>query len=146
MTDATEEPEHPSSEPAPQGIPETAADRDRAPGPVTAAAVLVYILAGLNVLYAVGGFAVGGAGGVVTALVLLALAALMVLLARGLRKGRRGARVVTIVIGAFFMLAGCFGYGMDFNVATFVLFGGFGLAMILLVAVPQSSSDWFRRR
>jgi hypothetical protein len=138
-----DEPETPAPEPAVEAAPA----RDRAPGPVTAAAVLVYIMAGLNVVYAVGALATGGPGGVVGALIFFSLAAMLAfLLAKGLREGRRGARVVTIVIGASLMLSGCLGYSQGFGMASIVLFGGFGLTMILLVAVPQSSSDWFRRR
>jgi Ca2+/Na+ antiporter len=115
-----------------------------------AAVVMVYVMAALNAAYGVAGIGVaidGEEGGLIFALINLGIAAMMVfLLAKGLREGRRGSRVVAIVIGAFFLLYAVTIYGQGYMLSTVAVVAGFGLALILLVTVPETSRDWFRRR
>jgi hypothetical protein len=138
-------------EPAPRRAPEPADDRILVPGPVTATVGLIYIMAGINVLYGAAGIGMaikGNPEGIAIAVVTLGLAAIMVFIfAKSLREGRRGARLVAILVGSAILFAACSGYGRgDIMPATIALIAVFGLALILLVTVPESSRDWFRRR
>ncbi|AXK34515.1 hypothetical protein DVA86_19555 [Streptomyces armeniacus] len=105
--------------------------------PVTAVTALIALPALALIVIAIMAFAEGGPAG---ALFLL-LALLPSAAALGLWQGNRGARVVVIMIGAAVAIMPAGGASGVNGPARIV----YGLTIVLLLAAPRSSRDWFSR-
>jgi len=111
------------------------------PTPVLVVAVLFVMAALAALVVSIGGFIAGGIGAVGLAIVSLFLVFTFGMTAHSLWLRRRGARVISIVLGSMLVLLGlpAFAHGD---------LGGFGImvtgiAIVLLVALPPSARDWF---
>lgn len=114
------------------------------PGPIRAATVIVYIVAGMYALVGAIGLAFGT---LPAAIVGIGVAALLVfLLAKSLREGRRGAQLVSIFMGVFLMLTAFSNPTANTFILTFLVTWGLGISLIVLVTAPRSSREWFHGR
>jgi lysylphosphatidylglycerol synthetase-like protein (DUF2156 family) len=111
------------------------------PTPVIVVVVLFTLVAVAALAIAVGGFILGGAGAIGFALVALLMTFVFGLTAYSLWQARRGARVTSIILGAVLIMIGLpmVGRGDLGGLAIVVS----GIAVIALVAAPQSAREWF---
>ena len=119
--------------------------------PVAAAtaAVIYAIVAGVFGLLAIGCLITGEFG---PAAMMIIVTAGLVGLADGIRRGFRGARVVGVAFGVLMAVGGvqAIGFGDGATGDSFALLG-FATAVVggaaaLLLVVPASNREWFRRR
>lgn len=136
-----DDPEHPA--PATEDT-EFEPEPEPVPGPVRAATVIVYIVAGMYALVGAIGLAFGT---LPAAIVGIGVAALLIfMLAKSLREGRRGAQLVSIFIGVFLMLTAFSNPTANAFLLTFLVTWGLGVSLIVLVTAPRSSRGWFHGR
>ena len=111
------------------------------PTAVIVVVVLFALVALAALVIAVGGLIVGGGGALGFALIALLMAFVFDLTSRSLWQANRGARLTAIILGVVLILLGAplFGRG-DLGGAAIVLSG---IAVIALIAAPQSARDWF---
>jgi hypothetical protein len=136
---------HRPSGPNTPSMPNTPSTPDRPPAAIVVAVVIVAVgaaavLATAGILVAALGFHIG----ILPVLVFGGLGVgICVSTARGLGQRRRGARVTTIVIGVALMVSGGGATsGSQTALPTIVWIAG--VVLIVLVAVPRSSREWFR--
>jgi hypothetical protein len=120
---------------------------DRSPAPVRTVVIVMAVLAVGLLLIAVDNLAAGSTGpdGQNVGYGPLVLSGLMGWTARGLSQGRRGPRIITYVIFGFTVMTGVgivrtgpLGVGL-FGLLPIAL----GVLVIVLLAVPDSSRQWF---
>lgn len=112
------------------------------PAPVATAAVTLAVAALLPLGLLIAGTLAGAGGDLIfpLAIVVLVVIAICASAAYGLWQGRRGSRVVTIVVGGMMVASGLSTLGTS---ALGLLGMVIGAGLIALVVVPESSRVWF---
>jgi hypothetical protein len=111
------------------------------PTPITVVVVLFTMVTLAGLAIGVGGLIFGGGGAIGFSLIALLMAAVFALTAHSLWQARRGAWLTAIILGVVLMLLGLPLVGRrDLGGLGVVLSG---VAVIALVAVPQTARDWF---